>query len=171
MTSWSEFAALAPELVDAVATRFVEHRHALVATLRRDGFPRISGIEAHFFDDDLWLGMMPDSVKGADLRRDPRFSLHSAPTDLELVDGDAKVQGRAVLVDDAGTIAAFVASLPEPVQDAARADDDEDPPGPMDLFRVDVVDVSLVRVDMEAQELVIDSWRAGEQAPLERRRK
>lgn len=159
MTSWSEFAAIAPELADAVAARFDDHLHALLATLRRDGFPRISGIEAHFFGDDLWLGMMPDSVKGADLQRDPRFSLHSAPTDLEMVEGDAKIHGRAVLEEDEETIAAFVASLPH-----------EDPPGPMDLFRVDVVDVSLVRVDMAAKELVIDSWGIGELAARQRRR-
>jgi hypothetical protein len=160
MTSWSGFAEIAPELAAAVEGRFDSHRHALLATLRRDGAPRISGIEVHVFDGELWLGMMPDSVKGSDLKRDPRFSLHSAPIDLEMADGDAKIQGRAVLVDDRDTIAAFAASLSEAL-----------PPGEMELFRANIADASVVRVDMEAQLLVIDSWREGDAAPRQRKRR
>ena len=67
----------------------------MLATLRRDGSPRISGIEVTFADGQLWLGMMPDSRKALDLQRDPRFALHSAPLDADLKDGDAKISGRA----------------------------------------------------------------------------
>jgi hypothetical protein len=43
-----------------------------------------------------------------------------------------------------------------------------DVPGPMDLFRADVFDASIVTV--EGDELVIDAWRADE-APRQTRRK
>ena len=77
MPSWSEVEAEAPELV-ALARRFLDaHVHKTLATLRRDGSPRISGTEIDFADGELWLGSMWRSAKALDLRRDPRFALHS----------------------------------------------------------------------------------------------
>jgi hypothetical protein len=157
VASWAEFEAIAPELAEALQRRFAAHKHALLATLRRDGSPRISGIETTFGDGELWLGMMPDSWKAADLRRDPRFALHAAPIDVDLVDGDGKVGGRAIEVTDAATVARYVAGLEQ-----------EFSPSDIDLFRIDLTDASLTRVQDEW--LVIDSWREGE-APKQRRRR
>jgi hypothetical protein len=74
----------------------------VLATLRRDGSPRVSGIEVEFTDGELVMGMMPGSVKAQDLRRDPRLSLHAAsedpPHDASRWLGDAKISGRAVEV-------------------------------------------------------------------------
>ena len=64
-----EFARRAQTIMDA-------HRHKTIATLRADGSPRISGIEASFVEGQLWFGSMPDARKGQDLRRDPRFALN-----------------------------------------------------------------------------------------------
>jgi hypothetical protein len=48
MARWSEVEAEAPEL-GALARRYLDaHVHKTLATLRRDGSPRISGIEATF---------------------------------------------------------------------------------------------------------------------------
>jgi hypothetical protein len=44
--TWTEFEAQAPELAARVRARFEAHNHLLIATLRRDGAPRLSGIEA-----------------------------------------------------------------------------------------------------------------------------
>jgi hypothetical protein len=105
MASWEEFESAAPDLAGAIAARFAAHKHALLATLRRDGAPRISGIETTIRYGDLWLGMMPDSRKGADLRRDPRFALHAAPVDLDLVRAEVteatltRVEGDWLVVD------------------------------------------------------------------------
>ena len=74
MDSQPEFARRAQTIMDA-------HRHKTIATLRADGSPRISGIEASFVEGQLWFGSMPDARKGQDLRRDPRFALHSASVD------------------------------------------------------------------------------------------
>ena len=72
-----------------------------LATLRADGSPRISGIEAVFEDGDLVFASMPNSRKGADLRRDPRFALHRATVDpVEGSEahwpGEVKISGQAI---------------------------------------------------------------------------
>ena len=151
MASWNEFSAAAPELAARVQAAFDAHLHKLLATLRRDGSPRISGIEATFKTGQLWLGMMPASLKAADLDRDPRFALHSAPIDLELKTGDAKVSGRAIRETDPAVIAAFFDQLQE--------ERGMEPPTDAGLFRADVQEVSITTVDGE--ELVIDVWREG----------
>src|SRR4029453_12710299 len=103
MASWKEIEAAAPELAGRARASFDAHKHKVLATLRRDGSPRISGIEASFADGQLWLGMRPGSRKALDLRRDPRLALHSAsvdpPEDPSGWAGDAKLSGRAVEVD------------------------------------------------------------------------
>jgi hypothetical protein len=79
MPSWSALEAEASELV-ALARSFLDaHAHKTIATLRRDGSPRIRGTKILFADGELWLGSMRHSVKALDLRRDPRFALHSGP--------------------------------------------------------------------------------------------
>jgi hypothetical protein len=148
MASWAEVAVDAPELAATVRARFGSHRHAVLATLRHDGFPRMSGVETQFALGELWMGMMPGSRKAADLRRDPRFGLHSALDLPEIPHGDATVTGRAVEVTDRPTIDAWAASL------------GGDPPGSFDLFRVDVRRVSLLQG--RGDHLVIGWWAEGE---------
>jgi hypothetical protein len=74
MTSWTDFAVTEPELARCVRECFAIRKHATLATLRRDGSPRVSGIEVDFASDGLYLGMMAGSRKAADLRRDPRLA-------------------------------------------------------------------------------------------------
>jgi hypothetical protein len=94
MTTWTEFTTAAPR----IATIF-SRRHAatgnlcLLATLRSDGFPRISPLEPRVFEGELWLVGMPNTTKFRDLARDPRFCLHTATVDTEVKDGDAKLWG------------------------------------------------------------------------------
>ena len=149
MAGWAEFAQEAPELAASLEERFRHHKHCLIGTVRPDGSPRVSGIEVWMWKEDLWLGLMPDSLKGADLQRDPRLELHSAPTDLDLNAPDARLHGRAERVTDEATINAFAASLPF----------GGEPPHHMELYRVDVERAILVRVSGE--ELVLDSWDPG----------
>ncbi len=103
MPSWNEFQQREPEFAERVRSLFDAHRHKTIATLRADGAPRISGIEAQFKDGELTFGSMPHARKGADLRRDPRFALHGATVDP--VDGaeaqwpgEVKISGRAIAV-------------------------------------------------------------------------
>jgi hypothetical protein len=150
MATWSEIEAAAPELAGRARTAFDAHKHKVLATLRRDGSPRISGIEATFSDGELWLGMMPGSRKAIDLRRDPRLALHSAsldpPDDPTAWPGDAKLTGRAVEVDD-----------PERLRKLGAGDD----PAGAHLFRVDITELVHTRVGDPADHLVIDLWQEG----------
>jgi hypothetical protein len=153
MASWNEVQHAVPELASAVQAAFDAHKHKVLATLRADGSPRLSGNEATFRDGDVWLGMMHRSRKALDLLRDPRMELHSAPVDVELKLGDARLAGRAVEITDAGVIRTF---------GAASADEHEgqEPPEAFHLFRVDVTDITLIRIGDPADHLVIESWSA-----------
>lgn len=149
MTTWEAFAAAEPDLARSARERLDAYPHKTLATLRADGAPRISGVEAAFWRGELWIGGMPGGVKSADLRRDGRMALHSGTGpggggDGAGWDGDAKVSGVAVEAD--GT------------EQAAYRAEQGAPPGPFDLFRVDVTEVVTVRLGRPADHLVIESW-------------
>ncbi|MFC1414172.1 pyridoxamine 5'-phosphate oxidase family protein [Streptacidiphilus sp. N1-12] len=150
MSSWSETEGAAPELAAAVRGRFEAHGMGLLATLRRDGAPRISGIEPLFALGELWLGMMPGSLKGADLRRDPRLALHSATEDKDVKEGDAKIAGTAVEVTAEGVRQEYLEAL--------SAATGFEPEG-CDVFRVDVTGLSLIRP--AGDHLDIHAWTEG----------
>ena len=139
MTTWGEFGRAEPEFARRVRGLFDAHRHKTIATVRADGSPRISGIEVVFDDGELTFGSMPAARKGADLRRDPRFALHSATVDpVEGSEaawpGEAKVAGRAIAAG--------------PVTDG--------PDG--DLFRADITEVVHTHLDEKATVLVVEWW-------------
>ena len=101
-----------PELALAVRARFEATKHHVLATLRSDGAPRVSGTEVIIGGDVLALGSMWRAVKALDLRRDGRFALHSNPGDGSMEGGDAKVSGTAVELG--GELAvAIAAGLPQ----------------------------------------------------------
>jgi hypothetical protein len=102
MPSWAEFANEAPDLAAAVRARFQAAKHHVLATLRRDGSPRVSGTEVETGDAEWYIGSMLDAVKARDLQRDPRFALHANPGDGSMEGGDAKIAGVAEEVPPAG---------------------------------------------------------------------
>ena len=51
MARWSEFEAAEPEFAARVRSLLTSRKHLTMATLRRDGSPRISGTELEFADD------------------------------------------------------------------------------------------------------------------------
>ncbi len=112
MTTWQEFTEAAPK----IATVFTR-RHAatgnlcLLATIRSDGFPRISPLEPCMFEGQLWLVGMPGTTKFHDLARDPRFCLHTATVDPQVSDGDAKLWGVVRDVTDEAVQQRFAADL------------------------------------------------------------
>ncbi len=142
MTAWREFELAEPEFAQRVRGLFDAHRHKTLATVRADGSPRISGIEVVFDDGELTFGSMPVARKGADLRRDPRFALHSATVDpVEGSEaawpGEAKIAGRAVAAGSAT----------------------DGPEG--DLFRADISEVVHTHLDELATMLVVEWWTPG----------
>ncbi len=146
MASWAEIVAAEPKFAHAVQAVFDTHKHKVLATLRKDGSPRLSGIEATFAAGEVWLGMMPNSLKATDLQRDPRMALHSATVDVELLLGDAKLSGRAI--EETGPDAWDVLNLEAEVPEGSH------------LFRIDVTEVSLTRIGEPRDHLVIESWTA-----------
>jgi hypothetical protein len=56
MTAWQDVERAVPEFARRVQALFDAHRHKTIATLRADGSPRISGIEAVFEDGELVFG-------------------------------------------------------------------------------------------------------------------
>lgn len=112
MATWDQFAVAAAHIAEVFRRR---HRATgnlcLLATLRRDGSPRISPMEPRIFEGQLWLVGMPHTTKFADLARDPRFSLHTATVDTEVGDGDAKLSGTVHDVRDEDLHQRFAADL------------------------------------------------------------
>lgn len=148
MATWAEFATEQPDLAAYVQGRFAADRHALIATLRKDGSPRISGVEPDFTRGQLWAGMMLDSLKSRDLRRDPRFSLHCNTTTASMTEsGDAKISGTAEFWTDKED---YLKDL----YDRTGWMPDE-----LDLFRMNVTEV--VSITVEGDEMVVLSWHEG----------
>jgi hypothetical protein len=151
MATWGQVVAEAPELARAVQARFAAHRHKVLATLRADGSPRVSGIEVELAGDQVRLGMMSGSVKALDLLRDPRFGLHSGSPDPDDDDpgawpGDAKIAGRAVEVTDPEEVAAVLSGAPG---EGGH------------VFRLDVTEVVTIGLSDPPDRLVITSWHEG----------
>ena len=138
MAGWQDFAAADPDFAALVRRCFAIRKHATLATLRKDGAPRISGTEVEFADDgEVYLGMMTGSLKALDLQRDPRLALHCPTEDAPASDpsswlGDAKLAGRGVDVSD-----------PAKPEEGHR-------------FRIDVTEV--VHTAVDGDHLVIRSW-------------
>ena len=144
MASWSEVEAQAPELSARARELFDAYKHKTIATLRRDGSPRISGTETDFKNGELYIGSMLRAVKALDLQRDPRFALHSGSADPDAWRGDAKIAGRAVEVT-------------EPGADSHR-------------FRLDITELVVVRHGGDPPDhLVIDAWHEGRGQSARRR--
>src|SRR6202521_3416370 len=143
MGSWTEFASAEPVLARRVEERFHIRKHKTLATLRKDGSPRISGIEVEFAEGELFVGMMPDSLKLHDLERDPRLALHSPTEDPPDGDpqswaGEAKLAGVAVEVEASALAVA-----------GGRR------------FRVDITEVVLTHLNHAGDRLVVESWHPG----------
>ncbi len=143
MARWQDVIDSAPEFAQRVQALFDAHRHKTMATLRKDGSPRISGIEMQFKDGDIWFGSMKPARKAQDLARDPRLAIHSPSedpgSDPLAWPGDAKLSGRAVEITDPEVLKKLLG-----------------PPGSR-AYRVDISEVVLTRVG-GMDHLVIELW-------------
>jgi general stress protein 26 len=152
MASWGEIESIAPELARTARAMLEAHVHKTIATVRADGAPRISGIEAKFIGEagigtDLWFGSMPGSRKSTDLARDPRFSLHSGSDDPPDWRGDAKLSGLAEKVTDR-----------DRKLEIFKAMGAEEVPEDSDLYRADVRELTVTRLTEAKDELAIEWW-------------
>jgi Pyridoxamine 5'-phosphate oxidase len=130
MSTWADFEAAAPALAALGRERLEQFGFVLVGTLTRDGAPRINPVEAYLVDGHLTMNMLARSLKALDLLRDPRVFVHSAITRKEGDEGEFKLRGRALPIEDA--------ALREATADAIDAVWSWRPPPESHYFEVDV---------------------------------
>ncbi|MGH8945534.1 MAG: pyridoxamine 5'-phosphate oxidase family protein [Acidimicrobiia bacterium] len=139
---WAELEAAAPELAARGRSLIERLGFVFVGTIRRDGSPRISPVEAHLVGGQLMLVMIPGTRKARDVGRDSRVVLQSPITDAADPGHELKLWGRAVEVDDR-------------VQREATADQIETVSG----WRPDP---SWSFLALEIESAVLMEWRQGE---------
>ncbi|MDN3024557.1 pyridoxamine 5'-phosphate oxidase family protein [Streptomyces sp. S.PB5] len=145
--NWAAFSTAEPDLAKQVEERFGAFTHHTLATLRKDGSPRTSGLEIRFLNGELWLGMMAGSAKVLDLLRDPRFALQANPGEGQgMGGGDVRISGRAIEVVDAKTKGGYVEEV--------------EPPEPFHLFRTELTEVVRTYVE-DDKYLVVQVWKPG----------
>jgi hypothetical protein len=153
---WHDFESQQAVLASVGAQKLTGPGVVLVATIRRDGSPRLSPVEPLLWDGDLWLSMGLGSRKAADLRRDPRILVHSIVTSRNGQDGEYKLRGTALEEPDparqsryAEEVAARLGWRPEP--------------GKFHLFRIGIADISYIRWDDATNDQYVTRWPAGEE--------
>lgn len=133
---WRDFEGSQPDLATRIRRLFQGRRHHTMATIRRDGSPRLSGTEVEFVDGELRIGMMQGARRGIDLRRDSRVALHSQgidppPDNPSSWGGEAKISGRC---------------FEGPTRQGAHC------------FRVDVAEAVLTTIANPPDHLIIQWW-------------
>ena len=109
MVTWAQFATAAPDL--AGAGRALLHQFgvglAFLATVRRDGAPRLHPVCPVLSGDGLFVLITATSPKRADLLRDGRYALQTFPQPKAGSD-EFYVTGAARLVEDGAMRAAVL---------------------------------------------------------------
>jgi Pyridoxamine 5'-phosphate oxidase len=109
MVTWNEFAAAAPELAQAGRSLLNQFGVGLafLATVRKDGTPRLHPVCPVLSNDRLFVLITLTSPKRHDLLQDGRYALQTFPQPKPGSD-EFYVTGKALLVDDPATRAAVL---------------------------------------------------------------
>src|SRR5512147_1616230 len=97
--SWNILETQAPEMAEFGRIRF-QGGVAYLATLRKDGSPRLHPFTPIIGEGHFFVFMEPTSPKGHDLRRDGRFAIHCSVTDTSGESGEVILTGKAKLIQD-----------------------------------------------------------------------
>lgn len=136
MFQWANFEVAAPTLA-AQGRELIEHfRFVLVGTIRRDGTPRISPVEARLVRGQLMLVMIPGTLKARDLLRDPRILVNSPITHPGDPNREFKLRGRVVEIQDP--------ELREATAGAMEATSGWRPPDGWHFFALDIQEASFL---------------------------
>jgi hypothetical protein len=122
----------------------------LAGTIRRDGTPRISPVEARVVQGHLMLVMIRGTHKARDLLRDARLVLNTPVFDAADPGYELKLRGRAVVTEDRGLLQATA--------NATEAASGWRPPADWHFFSVEIEDVALMEWDRGA--LAMTRWTA-----------
>jgi Pyridoxamine 5'-phosphate oxidase len=151
---WCDLERAQPKLAEVGRAKLGGPGVVLVATIRRDGSPRVSPVEPLFWRGDLWLSMGWRTRKTEDLTRDARILVHSIITGREGEDGEFKVRGTAFADDDADVQREYAAAV-------RRELGWQPEPGRFHLFRIELDDVTFIRWDSETNDQYVSRWPAG----------
>ena len=149
---WGDLQQQAPRLARLCHERVIDPGVLLAVTIRLDGSPRLSPIEPLILDGDLWLSMMWQSRKALDLFRDDRLLVHSIIADRDGSQGEVKIRGTAVPVNEPSVRERYCAAV------AVLGWQPEEPS--FHLFRVDMDDVTVIRY-RENGDQHLTRWPAG----------
>ncbi len=148
---WSEMQSGQPGLAALGRRRLLEPGVVLVATIRGDGTPRVSPVEPFVMDGSLWLSMMWQSKKAADLLRDPRVLVHSVITSRDGGEGEFKIRGTASAEPDPGVQRRYA-------REVAGALGWSPDPGRFHLFEVSIGQVTFIRYDDATGDQHVAMW-------------
>jgi hypothetical protein len=141
VATWAELEAAAPELAGPARALIERFRFVLLGTIRRDGTPRISPLEAHIVDGRLTHCLISGTLKERDVSRDPRVVLNSPVVHPGDPNEELKLRGRVVEIGDA--------ALRGAVADAIEAASGWRPKPDWRIVETDIEDAALI------------SWREG----------
>lgn len=115
MAHWGAFARESPDLAEAGLRLFTNDGIGWLATVRRDGAPRLHAIVPIFAAGRVGVFIPDTSPKRHDLLRDGRYALHAplGPSDEEF-----SIRGHAGLVSDANARATMVAAAGHTIRDS-----------------------------------------------------
>jgi hypothetical protein len=130
MARWADLEASAPELAARGRELIDRFRFVYIATLRRDGTPRISAVEARIASGELAMSMIPGTLKARDLLRDSRLALNAPLEHPDDPNEEFKLRGRALEVSDH--------ELKEAVASAVDSTSGWRPPLDWHFFSVDI---------------------------------
>ena len=136
MFPWADFETAAPMLAAQGRELIERFRFVLVGTIRSDGTPRISPVEAHIVSGHLMLVMIPDTLKARDLLRDPRILVNSHIIHPDDPNTEFKLRGRVVEIQDR--------ALREETADAIEATSGWRPPENWHFFSLDIEDAAFL---------------------------
>jgi hypothetical protein len=104
MATWAAFAEAAPEMA-ARGFQQLSIPVAYLATLRKDGAPRLHPLSPMFAGGRLFIAIQASSPRRHDLVRDGRYSLHALPPMLgpDYDEFEFNITGRAIRATDAAT--------------------------------------------------------------------
>ena len=148
---WSELEHQQPALAGIARRRLLDPGVVLVATIRGDGTPRVSPVEPFVLDGALWLSMLWQSRKAADLLRDPRILVHSVITSRDGGEGEVKVRGTARAEVRAGRQARYAAAVGASLGWTPE-------PGRFHLFAVVISEVTFIRYDDATGDQHVARW-------------
>ena len=100
MVSWGEFAEAEPEMAEVLAKSLAWIPITYLATVRRDGAPRVHPICPIIGKGRMFVAVNQTSPKRLDLKNDGRYAMHALPGKR---DEEFYMTGRVTFFDDAPT--------------------------------------------------------------------